>query len=388
MSDSSRVQLSYVAESTWGTTPASALTNMRITGESLKYNIGTDKSAELRSDRQTTDLIQTSFDASGDVNFELSYGSFDDMFKAALYSAGWSTTVAVSATDISAANADNSYNSTTTDFTTENISVGQWIKVGGFTDSANNGFAKVVSVTANKIVVSNLTLADEAAGDTVTMAGSMIRNGTTQESFSIEKKFDDITQFVGFRGMVPNTLALNIESQSKVTGTIGFTGKDAVGPQGTTIGTGAPNAANSNQVLSVGSHIQNVREAGALLSSTAYARTINFSLNNNNRNKDAVGQKGAVGISAGSVEITGTLTAYFEDETLYQKFINNTSSSLDYRIEDDAGNAYVITFPNVKYSDGNVVAGGQNEFVVAEMSFEAILDTTTDCMIQIDRFAA
>jgi hypothetical protein len=45
------------------------------------------------------------------------------------------------------------------------------IEISGFTTSGNNGLAKVVSVASNgaSMVVSGLTLADEAAGDTVTI---------------------------------------------------------------------------------------------------------------------------------------------------------------------------------------------------------------------------
>jgi hypothetical protein len=113
------------------------MTELRFTGESLGYRISNTPSGEVRSDRQITDLIQTGADASGDINIEASYGAYDDLLESAMFSA-WSTVVAVSATDISAANADNSYNATSTDFTAQNLSVGQWIKTGGFTTSANN----------------------------------------------------------------------------------------------------------------------------------------------------------------------------------------------------------------------------------------------------------
>ena len=385
MSDTSRVQLASVVESVYGVTPASAMTNKRMVSESLKYNIGTDVSAEIREDRQTSDLIQTSFDAGGDVNFEFSFGSYDDWLESALYST-FSTPITVSLTDISAAAADNSLNTVAGDFTTENISVGQWIKIGGFTgEVANNGYAKVVSVVALKIIVSGITLVDDAAGETVTLKGSMIRNGTTQKSFTLEKNFSDITQYLGLTGMVANTFNLNIESQQKTTGSFGFIGKQGVLQQ-TAFGTGANGAASTSKIFSVGSHIKNIRENAAALGD-AYAKTLNLSLTNNIRPQDAVGHIGAVGVSAGTVGVTGQLTAYFENELLYDKFTNKTDTSLDYRLEDAAGNAYIISLPKVNYSDGEIVTPGINEFLVVNLPFTCILDSVQKT-IQIDKIPA
>ena len=79
MADTNRVQLKYIEETTWGTTPGTpTMTEIRMTSESLSYNIANIVSNEIRSDRQTTDLIQTGAEAAGGFNGELSYGSYDD----------------------------------------------------------------------------------------------------------------------------------------------------------------------------------------------------------------------------------------------------------------------------------------------------------------------
>ena len=82
---SNRTALRYVAEVTEGTTPATpALSEIRYTGESLGYNISNTRSNEIRSDRNVADLIRTGAEAAGDINFEMSYGSFDSLLEAAL----------------------------------------------------------------------------------------------------------------------------------------------------------------------------------------------------------------------------------------------------------------------------------------------------------------
>src|SRR5688572_18584599 len=85
LASTSRAQLRYLQETAFGAVAASGPHyRLRMTGESLNFNIGTESSKEIRSDRQTSDLIQTSAQAGGGVNFELSYNEYDDMMEAAL----------------------------------------------------------------------------------------------------------------------------------------------------------------------------------------------------------------------------------------------------------------------------------------------------------------
>lgn len=85
MSSADRVVLRYIKEVTAGVTPATpALKQIRFTGESLNYNIENIQSEEIRPDRAETDLIQVSSDASGSINYEMSYGSFDDFLESVL----------------------------------------------------------------------------------------------------------------------------------------------------------------------------------------------------------------------------------------------------------------------------------------------------------------
>jgi len=60
------------------------LKHIRYTGESINFNIENTKSAEITPSRVETDLIQTSAEASGDINAELSYGTFDDFIEAVM----------------------------------------------------------------------------------------------------------------------------------------------------------------------------------------------------------------------------------------------------------------------------------------------------------------
>ncbi len=382
MSDTSRVNLSYLIETTWGQIPAVALNDLRYTSDSLKQATNTTRSQEIRSDRQIPDIIRTRIEAQGGFDLEMSFAVFDDLIAGAMM-ADWSTTVSVSGVDISAASADNSYNSTTTDFTTENISAGQWILVAGFVNSANNGYALVSSVAANKLIVTALTLTDEAAGPSVTMKGSMIRNGTTKKSFTLEKEFKDITEFVSYSGMRVSTFGVNVSPENIVTGSFAFLGKSAV-PAAATVGTGENVAAPANDVMNAIDNVTGIREGAAATSEDV--TEISLELNNNLRGRPAVGVLGNTEIGIGTIGITGSFNVYFASRTLHEKYTNFTVSDLSFRMVDTAGNAYVVTLPSIKFTDSDVLAGGQDQDVLVNMSFEARRDSASDAMIQIDRF--
>lgn len=118
MSETNRVALTYVAESVYGTTPtdSSNWKTFRLTGESLGANPSTVQSAELRSDRENSDLILQSFATGGDVNFEFSSDTFDDFLESAMGST-FQTGTLVGGTDSTSYTITKQFQDLTTDYT-------------------------------------------------------------------------------------------------------------------------------------------------------------------------------------------------------------------------------------------------------------------------------
>jgi len=387
MADSDRIQMSYIEESEFGVEEAdSPLQVLRLTGESLKQDTTTELSKEIRSDRQVSDVKRTSIGASGDINTELSFEAYDDLLAAALFSAGWSAEVADIDADItiSAAATDNSFNDSASGL--GNYVANQWIYVTGFATAANNGFFKIVSVVAGKIVVSGGTLVDESAGVTVVVKiqmGPQIVNGTTRTSFNIEKQYTDVVNtFALYLGMVINSMQLSVSAGQIITGGFGFLGKQeesiaaSLGSEYT--------AAPTNSVMSAVDDVMAILEA-----QTAYdANSFSLSLANNLRQKDIIGTLGAIDIKPGKVSISGTLQAYFESSTAMDKYLDHTASSIAIPFQDSAGNGYVIELPYIKFSSGQRVAGGMNTDIIADLAFEASMHPTELITIRIAKFAA
>ena len=94
----SKSRAAYVAETVFGTTPATpAFKNIRRTRGGLATRKGTEVSGEIQADRNVRDEYQLSQDVAGSYDFELSYGSFDDLLAGALMGA-WATDVLVNGT--------------------------------------------------------------------------------------------------------------------------------------------------------------------------------------------------------------------------------------------------------------------------------------------------
>lgn len=380
MSDADRIRVSFAEETTFGVKPGGTYKDLRITGESLRQDTGTSTSAEIRDDRQTPDVIRTDVDAVGDINFELSHGTFDDFFAAVLQSSGFSSPVVFGpATTVDAAAGDNSFNDSGSGFA---FAADQWIEVSGFVATANNGFFKIVSQTSAKIVVSGGTLSTEAAGASVTLTqGAQIVNGVDQKSFSIEKEYTDLSSvFELLVGLTIDQFNLSVTSDAIITGSFAFMGKSASSETATD--SSSKTAAPTTEVMNAIDNVVAVLEGLANFNVTAFS----IGLTNNLRTRQQVATLGAISIGAGKVEISGTLQAYFETSAILDKYLNFDNSSLVLILKDDAGNAYVIDFPAVKYTSGQRVAGGQNSDIIADLAWTAFRDAAEDVTIRIARF--
>lgn len=395
MSDSNRVQVSYKEETTWGTAPSTGFTELRITGESLAWSISNTKSSEIRSDRQITDLIQTGAEAGGGVSFELSYNVFDELFEGAL----WSSWIGVGggATETLTGGAGPATNGFVLNATNNtivigsghaiDISAGQWIELNGSTD--DDGYHMVTAVSGATLTLQSITTGESLATSSATIKGARLRNGTTEKSYSIQRKHDDLANDVWFtfKGMVANTLNISVTANSILTGSIEFIGKDITAA---TAQTSAVTAAATNDVMNAVNNVGEITEGITLATAVSgvYIQEITFSLNNNVRGIPAIGTLGHADIGVGQIDITGSLNVYFSDLDLYNKYRNATETGLSFKVEDSDGNSYIFTFPRIKFESDGVNAGGANSDVIENISWQAMRHESYNYTIQICRIAA
>jgi hypothetical protein len=101
----------------------------------------------------------------------------------------------------------------------------------------------------------------------------------------------------------------------------------------------------------------------------------------------AVGSSTTQRPAIGKSRVTGTLTSYFESKALYEKFLNETSSSIALTLTDLDGNDYLIEIGNVKYNSGQPDVSGEGAVTIA-MDFVGLYDSADASNIVITRTAA
>jgi hypothetical protein len=297
----SRHDMAYVVESVFGTTPTTpTFTPIRHTGTTIGLSKDAIESEELRQDRQIANYRHGNKSVAGDVNIELSYGTFDDLLEATL-AGTWATDVLIA--------------------------------------------------------------------------------GTTRRSYTVERHHTDIGKYLRSTGCSFNALSLSVAPNSMVTGSFSVIGK-AFSVASTAISGSTYSAETTTAPFD--SFTGSITEGG---SSIAVVTSIDLSIDNGMEALYVVGSDETLLPSIGKSTVTGSITAYFEDSTLIDKFIAETASSLSFVLTDQVGNSYTVDLPNIKYNSGNPEVGGPGAITVT-LDFVALYDASTGSQIEITRSAA
>lgn len=203
--------------------------------------------------------------------------------------------------------------------------------------------------------------------------------GTKMTSFLIQRVFNDIGQYEYFTGCEVNSLSLNIETNAMVTGTINFVGKDigfttaSLDPDPNPSFTDSPFDGFKGQLI----------EGGAPI---AVVTSLELSIENSIEAAFVIGSDSAGALTAGRINITGTISAYFANMDLLKKFVDEEETSIVFMLGDGARKSYRFTLPRVKYSGGDNPVDGEGP-VTLSMPFQALYDECTKTNIRIDKIA-
>jgi hypothetical protein len=396
LSASNRTQLAYKLEgaypTNWGALQGGNGNLLRITGETLDYTNGTERSKELRSDRQVTDTILVSASAQGGVNFEMSYREFDWLLEGIAqntFTVYGTNGVSAAIPTLTLASGTITAGAATTGvdlFTT--LDKGQWISLippAGATQTVKDYFAgrafRISSVTAPTSTVITLDAAtpiNTTIGGTSLTSGfvssSRLTNASTMKSYSIEVGHLDINQFRQYTGMIPSKLDLKIGVGSIITGSCEFMGKGMTLDQ--TTGMGTVVASKGYSPANAVRGVFDILEGGSSITATTYIKSADIMIDNSLRGQEAVGVLGNAGVAAGTIVASGKLEVYFADKVIYEKFLNNTETSLAIPVQDNLGNGYIISFPRMKYTAAKINATGLDQDNMLSLDFDALMDNT------------
>ena len=209
---------------------------------------------------------------------------------------------------------------------------------------------------------------------------NVLKVGTTPKFFSIEDYAADIDQARLFSGCAVSSMAISLAPNQMVATTLGMVGKDM------TIGStqktqdaasgAAPFDAYSGDIA-----IGNVASSSAV----AIVTGLDFTLTNSFAPTFVIGDASAPSLEYGQAVIEGTLTAYFEDLALINRFLNEVESELEVSVNDPTGtNAYTFLFPRIKINSADVGVDGPTSRMIS-MSFVSLYDDTETTNLKITR---
>lgn len=295
----SRTSLSYIVESSFGTTPAGNFTNLPFSTHSLNLTKERVQGNDLQSDRMPRVDRHGNKQAGGDIVVDLRDGDYDD-----------------------------------------------------FLESAMLG----------------------------TFSTNVLKVGTSPKYFSIEDYAADIDQAKLFTGCTVSSMGISLAPNQMVTTTFSMVGK------GMTLSATqkTQDAASGAAPFDAYSGDLSIGNVGAL-SASAIVTAVDFTVDNAFAPTFVVGSDETPALQYGRATVEGTFSAYFEDEALVNRFLNETNSALQVSVNDPTGaNEYTFLFPYIKINSADTSVGGPDSRMV-ECSFVSLYDSTEETNLKITR---
>ena len=371
-------RISYKAHSTGVITPgsepdisvdpgASGGQILRRVSSTLALTKDTYQSAEIRSDRQIADFRHGVRRVTGNIVGELSPLTYGDLFQA-VSRGTWAAAVAKSNTELTSAAADN----TTSTFTfgggnpvTEGFRVGDILRFTNLSDADNNSknFLILDFSGASNRDITVYPAPDTMSADTafnVTSTKSLIVPSTSHVSrkFLFEIWNEDVDVARVFTECRMGSFNVQLPPTGLSTVEFGVMGRNMSARSGTLAPflTG-PTAATTTGLLA---SVNGFMRIGGV--TVAVVTGINIQCDLSPSSDPVIGSNVVPEIFLGRANVTGQMTAFFENETLINSFINESEPEvLVYLTTTTAvgSPAMAIYLPRVKLGAADVATEGE-----------------------------
>ncbi len=361
MSEASAHKLSYIKETTRGTTPTyPVFTALPDTRNTLALTRDVLESERISGDRFPSEPRAGIRGVGGDIPCDLSIRDYDDFIASALQGE-WVESGGVDTVDLDLNGGTPSV--MTTVGQTEPVTEGD-VYIHGldakagktilrFEPTAPSGPAEFYELFGAPSAVVTIDGLDtyQVLGYVDAAEEATVIAGDTRLSFSVLREFSDFAAgekpFLLYNGMEVASWNLSAAANDLAKSTFTFFGRDMVGPSLTapTYASVAP-AFDGEPFNTFSGSLKIDGVEGCTV--TDYSITIN----NGHAPRYAVGCDTSGDPSVTQSFIESTFTLYFEDAVLYEKFVNEGSISTELTLADSANNQMIITMPNQKIGAG------------------------------------
>jgi len=295
--------------------------------------------------------------------------------------------------------------SSSLNFTTLGLIPGETIFVGGdavgnqYAGATNNGFKRVKTIAANRLTfdksASTMVTDASATGKTIDLYfGKVLKN---ELAANIVRRTYQLERTLGFPedtlpnqiqseylvGCVPNEFTLTIGTADKITADLSFiaiNNEQRTGAVGVKSGN-RPALVNSDTFNSSSDFsrmrisVLNAADA-APTGLVGFITDLELSINNNASPNKAVGVLGAFEVTAGTFQVSGSMSAYFSDIAAVAAVRNNSNVTLDLAlVKNNSG--ITIDVPLIALGDGRADVA-QDEPIKLPLNIEAATGAAWD----------
>lgn len=239
--------------------------------------------------------------------------------------------------------------STTLDFTTLGIIPGKWLFIGGdtsatrFTNAVNNGFVRAKTVAANRLTLDktqNVMITEANTTQTVRLFfGDMIKNESDPDLIKVITHQFERSIGVGYeylKGAHGNELTVNMETADKITVDLAFVAFDGEPQEQRKPGL-FPDIRTATEAFNTTSDVVRIRASkqGSAAPLFGYVQSMSVNINNNIEPLKAIGVLGAFDADYGDFEVSGDITAYFNDVESVMAVRRSDSLTIDFTLAFD-----------------------------------------------------
>lgn len=375
-------QVRYKKESTFATAPgASGAQLLRRTTSDLDLVKQTYSAGEIRTDQQRADFRHGVRNVAGSINGELSPKTYWDFFASLMRGTPATATTTGAIVTVTATTGAPHFVRSSGSFLSDGFKIGDVVRWSGFTAGGVGNNARnyrITALTATQMTVKDLTgntstVSAKTSGDSVTCVtvGKKVftpQSSLLDESYYLEHWYPDVAQSEQFSGCKPSSAAINLPASGMATANFQFMGKDIV--TNTSQYYTSPTAATTSGVLAA---VNGILSVGG----TDYVTVTGASLNINGDMsiEPVVGSNSSPDIFPGVLTVSGQLTAFFEDATLRDLFLNETEAALHMVFTtSNAANADFISFSMPRIKTGGASKSDGLKGLIQTIPFEALLN--------------
>ena len=371
-------------ETTWGV-PATTTGAQLLRRVTADFNLTkeTYTSNEINPSFQTIDSRHGVRSVEGSLEAELSPGSYADFIGSIVakdFVAGGTTTGA----SVTIAASGDLYTITRDagSWLTDGFFVGSIIRLAGAgLNPANVGnnllIVALTALQATVVLLSATPLVAEGpiAAVDVAVTGKQTYvplTGHTDDSYTVEQWFSDISQSEVYTGLKPASVALSLPSTGLVTASFSLMGKN-LDRTGTTQYFTSPNPTNTEGIFAAvsGAVVVNGVPVGLITS-------MDLSISRNQEMANVVGSNSAAAIFVGRITATGSMSVYFQDAVFRDYFDDEAKVSVVVALTTgEEKNADAMSFSMGKVKLNTSSKSDAELGLIQSMDFEALQNDVT-----------